>query len=166
MEGTTMFNHLLPHRIDNTYRGHRLALWLFGLVVLMRSAIGLNSIFNGYTVASSADGIPLDTYPAAAAATVVSLFALLGLSTLVLSSLSVLALMRYRSMIPLMLVLLVLEHLGKRLILYVMPIVRSGMPPGSAMNLILLALLFVGLGLSLWSRGQRGTGGADARGAA
>ncbi len=157
-----MFDQFLPHGIDNTYRGHRLALWLFGLVVLMKSAIGLNSIFNGYVVARSADGIPLDTYPAAAADTVVSLFALLGLSHLVLSLLAVLVLMRYRSMLPLMFGLLVLEHLGKRLILAVLPIVRSGTPPGSAVNLVLLALLLVGLGLSLRSRGA---GGAKARGA-
>lgn len=138
----------------------RLALWLFGLVVLIKSAISLNSIFNGYVVASSADGIPLDTYPTAAAGTVVSLVALLGLSHFTLCLLSVLVLIRYRSMIPLMLALLLLEHLSRRLILYLMPIVRSGTPPGSAISLVLLAFMIVGLGLSLRSRGQRGTSGA------
>ncbi len=59
---TSMLNPLLPRRVDNTYRGHKLALWLFGLVVLLKLVISLNSIFNGRTVASSADGILLDTF--------------------------------------------------------------------------------------------------------
>jgi hypothetical protein len=28
-----MVNQFLPKHIDKTYRGHRLALWLFGLLV-------------------------------------------------------------------------------------------------------------------------------------
>jgi hypothetical protein len=79
-----MFNQLLPQRIDNTYRGYRLALWLFGLLLVLKVTMSLNSIFNGSTVASSADGIPLETFTSAGAQTVVSLFALLGLSRLVI----------------------------------------------------------------------------------
>jgi hypothetical protein len=55
-----MFNQILPRQVDNTYRGYKLALWLFGLLVLMKAGISLGTIFNGYTAASSADGIPLD----------------------------------------------------------------------------------------------------------
>lgn len=53
-----MFRQLLPQRIDNSYRGHKLALWLFGLIVLMKSAMSVNSILLGHKVATSADGIP------------------------------------------------------------------------------------------------------------
>ena len=56
------YNQLLPQRLDNSYTGHKIALWLFALVVLMKAAIGMGSIFNGYQAASTADGIPLDTY--------------------------------------------------------------------------------------------------------
>jgi hypothetical protein len=35
-----MFDRLLPQRIDNSYRGHKLALWLFALVVFMKTSIG------------------------------------------------------------------------------------------------------------------------------
>ena len=59
-----MLNRLLPRQVDNTYRGYKLALWLFALVVLVKVAMSVNSIFNGHTVASSADGIPLDTFTA------------------------------------------------------------------------------------------------------
>lgn len=147
-----MFNQLFPQRVDNTYRGYRLALWLFGLLLLMKLAIGLNSIFNGYSVASSADGIPLDTYTAAGAQTVVSMFALLGLSHVVICLLGILVLIRYRSLIPFMLALLLLEYVGRKLILYLLPIAKTGTPPGSIVSYVLLALMLVGLALSIRNR--------------
>lgn len=149
-----MIDQLLPQRIDNTYRGYKLALWLFGLLIFMKTAMSLNSIFNGYSVASSADGIPLDTYPPAAARTVVSLFALLGLSNFMVCLLCILALIRYRSMIPFLFALLLLEHSSRKLILQFLPIVRTGTPPGFYVNLILLALMIVGLALSLRRQGK------------
>ena len=144
-----MLNQLLPRQVDNTYHGYKLALWLFALVVFMKVPMSLNSIFNGYMVASSADGIPLDTFTSAGARTVVSLFALLGLSRLMICLLCILVLARYRSMVPLMFALLLLEHLSRKLILFVMPIARTGTPPGFFINLALVALMIVGLILSL-----------------
>ena len=149
-----MLSQLLPQHFDNTYRGYRLAIWLFALVVFVQAGQGLMAIFNGYYAASSPDAIPLDTYSPAAARTVVSLFALLGLLRLVICFLCVLALLRYRAMIPLMFALLVVEYLSRRLILQFLPIVRSGTPPGSVVNLGLLAVMIVGLALSLRSKGH------------
>jgi hypothetical protein len=63
-------------------------------------------------------------------------------------------LVRYRAMIPLMFALLVLEYLSRRPILLFLPIVRSGPPPGSVVNLALLAVMIVGLALSLRSKGH------------
>lgn len=147
-----MFDRLFPQLVDNTYRGYKLALWLFALLVFMKVAMSLNSIFNGYMVASSADGIPLDTFTSAGARTVVSLFALLGLSHLMICLLCILVLTRYRSLVPLMFALLLLEHLSRKLILLFLPIVRTGTPPGFFVNLVLLAVMMVGLALSLWSQ--------------
>ena len=149
-----MLDQLLPQHLDNTYRGHRLAVWLFALVVFVQAGQGLMSIFNGYYAASSPDAIPLDTYTGGAAETVVSLFALLGLLRLVICFLCVLALLRYRAMIPLMFTLLLVEYLSRRLVLQLLPIVRSGTPPGSVVNLGLLAVMIVGLVLSLRSNGH------------
>ena len=147
-----MLNQFLPPQIDNTYRGHKLALWLFGLIVLMKVAMSVNSIFNGRVVASSADGIPLDTFTPAGAQAVVSLFAAWGLGQLMICLLCILVLVRYRAWIPFMFALLLVEHLGRRLIFWVMPIVRTGSSPGFAINLVLLALMILGLVLSLWRR--------------
>ena len=145
-------NRLFPQCIDNTYRGYKVALWLFGLLVLMKTVISLRSIFDGYAVATTADGIPLDTYSPAAARTIVSLWALLGLSSFMLCLLCILALIRYRSMVPLMFALFLLEYLGRRLIFQLLPIVTTGSPPAFYINLALLVVMIAGLALSLSGR--------------
>ena len=147
-----MLNRLFPERIDNTYSGHALALWLFGLVVAARILQGLVVTFDTYSVAMSADGIPLDTFTPAAAQTVVALFALSGLSRLVVALLCLLVLVRYRRALAFMFALLLLESLAKEVLLRFVPLPRIGAPPGPAVNLSLAALMTAGLALSLWRR--------------
>lgn len=151
-----MLDSLVPRSFDNSYRGHKAALWLFALFMAMRTIISVSSMINGDIVASSADGIPLATYPSAAAETIVALFGLLGWSRLVIVLLSVLALIRYRNMIPLLFTLFLLEHLGGKLLLRFFPIARTGTPPAPVIHLVLLTLMIAGLALSLLpARGQR-----------
>ncbi len=150
-----MFQLLLPQRLDNNYTGHKIGLWLFALVVLIKAGIGIGSIFNGYQAASTADGIPLSAYPPAAAQVVVSLFALLGLLHLIICLMCLVALVRYRAMIPFMFTLLILEFLSRKLILVLMPITRSDAAPGTIVNLVLLAVMVIGLALSLRSQPLR-----------
>ena len=150
-----MLDRIFPQQFDNNYRGHKLALWLFGLLVLMKLGISLSSIFDTYNVVRSADGIPLDTFTSRGAETVVSVTALLGLSQFLLAVLSVLALVRYRAMIPFMYLLLLVEYFAKKWIQLVKPIVRVGTPPATYVNLALIALLLAGLVLSLWQQNNR-----------
>ncbi len=152
-----MYDRLLPRQIDNAYGGYKAALWLFGLLVLIKAGIGLRCIFSGFTTATTGDGIPLDTFTTAGAQAVVSLFALWGLMQCVLCLLSVLALVRYRAMVPLLFALFLLEHLCRKAILHFLPIATTGTAPGFFVNLFLLAAMVVGLGLSLRGR-DRGTG--------
>jgi hypothetical protein len=147
-----MFNQLLPPRIDNAYRGHKLALWLFALVVVFRIAQSLVVIFGGSSIVISADGIPLDTFTQAGAQTVVALWTLLGITRLLIFLMCVLTLLRYRSAIPFMFALLLLYYLAAQLSLQLVPVVRAGTPPGPIANVVLLSLTLVGLALSLWRR--------------
>lgn len=150
-----MVEDVLPRSLDNTYRGHKIALWLLGLLAFVKAVIGVNSIINGRAVMTTADGIALDAYPAAAVQNLVALWALVGLSHIIICVLCVLVLVRYRNMVPLMFGLLLLQHLGGRLILQFFPLVRTGAPPASAINLTLLTVMIVGLGLSLLQFGRR-----------
>ena len=149
-----MFDRLLPRHIDNTFPGHKLALWLFGVLVFMKTSIGLGTIFNGRNAAVSADGIPLDNFGAEGAQAFVSLFAAWGLAQATIGLLCVVVLARYRALVPLMYALLLLEHLLRKLIFVVMPIPRTGEAPGYLINLALVALMVVGLALSLRRRGS------------
>lgn len=147
-----MFGRLFPRNIDNIYPGYWLGAWIFALVVAGRLAMGINGTFNTAYVAVSADGIPLSAYPAAAAETVVALFALTALMNLTLAVLGAVALLRYRAMIPLIFLLYIAQSIGTRVLLYVHPLLRTDSATasaGSAFVLGLLALTALGLVLSL-----------------
>lgn len=148
-----MLGELLPRRLDNEYRGHKLALWLFGLVVAIKGVQSLGIIFNGYVTASSADGIPLDSFTPAAAQTVLAIFAQGSLWRLFFCLLCVLVLVRYRSAVPLMFGLLALNYLAAQLLSIFVSLPRVGAPVGPLMNLTMFVVMLVGLGLSLWRRG-------------
>ena len=147
-----MINHFLPRQADNTYPGRKLALWIFTLVLLMLAAMSVNSIFNGHSIAVNADGLPLDTYTPAGAQAVVSFYAIWGVTQLVIVLFGVIALVRYRALVPLVLALLLLEQLLLRVIDYFLPIAKPHGVPASWFVILLLALMVLGLVLSLWRR--------------
>jgi hypothetical protein len=120
----------------------------------MKGGIGLGTMFNGRSAAISADGIPLDTFTPAGEQAFVSLFAAWGLSQLVLNLLGLLALVRYRAMVPFMFALLLLEHLCRKLVFLFLPMPRTGSSPGYAVNLVIVSLMVVGLVLSLREEGD------------
>ncbi len=148
-----MLARIFPKQIDNNFRGHWLAILLFVPVVLVKLTIGVNSIVYTRYIATSADGIPLDSFSAGGAQTVVALFALLGLFQLLLALQGVVVLIRYRAMIPFTYLLLVIQQFANKAILLVHPIARSGTPGsqiGSAVVLAILAATLIGFALSLY----------------
>lgn len=144
-----VFERFLPHHLDNEYRGRSLGLWLFGLVTLTKSAQSLAIIFAGGYTAKGADGIPLDTFPAVHAQTMVAIFAQQSLWRLTFCLLCLVVLLRYRSAVPLMFALLVTNYLAGQIIFHYVPLPRVGAPPGPAVNLALFSLMVLGLLLSL-----------------
>ena len=147
-----ILGRLFPARIDNTYQGSRIALWILGLLIAVRTMQSVMILVNGYSIAQSADGIPLETYPAAAAQTIVALFTLSAVNRFVISLICVVVLVRYRRAVPLMFLLLLVTYAAGQLVGRVIPIVRVGQPPAAVMNLTLLGLTIIGLVLSLWKR--------------
>jgi hypothetical protein len=150
-----MFGRIFPKTIDNTYRGHWLGLWLFVPMVLLRATQGVNAIFITRTVITGADAIPLDSFGASAAETLVSIFALLGVLLLILPLLSLIALIRYRAMIPLLYLLFLGWQLAGRALLLYYPIVRTTeYPIGFYFNLALLGVTAIGFVLSVVGKPQ------------
>ncbi|HXV40100.1 MAG TPA: hypothetical protein VD701_03950 [Steroidobacteraceae bacterium] len=151
-----LLNRLLPGRMDNDFDGHRAALWLLGLFIALKLAMSVNSILNTASVAAGADGLPLDDFGPAAARAVLMLFALVALGQLTLAAIALIALVRYRAMVPLMYLVLLGEQLARRLIVQGYAVERTeGIPAGWYVNLGILALLTIGLVLSLMPARQR-----------
>ncbi|MHB8077883.1 MAG: hypothetical protein ACYDIE_01335 [Candidatus Krumholzibacteriia bacterium] len=148
-----MLSRVFPELIDNNYRGYKLAQWLFYPLAFMYVAIALVAIFAKDGGARSADGIPLDTFTSGGAEAVIGVVAFLGLAKLLLGLLFILALFRYRAMIPLMYVLMVVDYLGHKGIGLMKPIVRDGASSGSFVSIALIAVSIIGLVLSLTGRG-------------
>lgn len=139
-----MLSRHFPKQIDNGYRGHRLSLWLLFPVQSGRIAVGVNGTFNTRFVAMAANDIPLDSYGAGAAQNVVALFALALLVNLVVGFLGVIVMIRWRAMIPFLYLLMLLQSIAGRIILYAHPLARSGAQTVQIGSLFLLCILALG----------------------
>jgi len=150
-----MLSRIFPRQIDNAYRGHWLGLWLIVPVVLIRLAQGISSMVDPRFIAAGADAIPLDRYAPDAAAAVVALFALLGLSISLLLLFGVVVLIRYRAMIPLLYLIVLLQGAGTKVLVMLHPIARAGTSDSQTASLIVWSILtatIIGFVLSLMQR--------------
>ena len=153
-----MLTRIFPDMLDNRFRGHVLALWLFVPLLALEAIMGGNSILNARDIAMHADGIPLDSYSTAAAAAVVSLFALLGFCRLLFAALGLLVLIRYRAAVGLMYLLFLIVHLGSKVLTTIHPIARAGGGSGNMGTIIVWSLtgaFALGLLLSLIGKPSR-----------
>jgi hypothetical protein len=150
-----MLQRVFPSAADFTYRGSRIALWLLGLVLFLKLAIALGAIFNGHHAATVADGIPIDSYTAHGAQAFLALFASLGLSQFILGAFGVVLLLKYRPLVPLFLLLLLVEFAARKGINAYFPIVRSGQPPGGAINWAIFGVMVLAFILSIRQKQSR-----------
>lgn len=151
-----MLERLLPRQIDNRFEGQRAALWLLGLLIAVKLVMSVNSILNTAKVAAGADGIKLDSFGPEAAREVVTLFALTALGQLALTLIALTVLIRWRAMVPFMFMVLAGEQLVRRLIVQSNDVARTGADIGWYVGYGFLALLTIGLALSLIpARGAR-----------
>lgn len=143
-----IFETLLPAQIDNTIHGTKIPFYIFALyaiVSLVRSCIHLLSPDGG---AGSIAGMDLSV---AGADGIIFAFALWGSSQLLMAIIQLLAVVRYRSLIPFMWLMLMLEILLRELVGKMKPITFAHTPPGAIGNQIILPLAALMLILSLWS---------------
>jgi hypothetical protein len=148
-----MLNRIFPKQFDNTYRGHWLGLVLFVLIIALKAIQGFNSMVLTHTIMVGADGIPVDSFSPVAAGEATLMFALPGMYLLVLPLLGSVALIRYRAMIPFLLLVLIVVQLGARGVHRLHPTVSetvgSAEPIGFYVNLGILALTAMAFALSL-----------------
>ena len=159
-----MWSRIVPKQIDNNYSGYRLAIWLLVPIVIVNMIMGANTMINTRDVIQGADRIPLDSYAAAPARIIVNCFKSWALGHLLIYSLGLLALLRYRAMLPLMYLVYTLENGGRKALQHTNPLhimTKSGEPMiGAMINLALLTALLIGFAFSLGGKGERGVSSA------
>lgn len=143
---------LLPREAGNDFQGHKSGLWILVILLLLLAAMSVNSVFNGHYVATKADGLPLDSFSAAGARVIIMFYAMWGVTQLTVVMFGIVALVRYRALVPITFLLLLTEQVFWRIVHYALPVSNQGDSGGSWFIYGLLALTFVGFILSLWKR--------------
>jgi len=147
-----MLRLLFPPVIDTKFRGQWLGFWLLAPVLLMKLAIAVASMLNPIR-ANSVDAIDMSTYSPEALRSAATTTALLGLLHLCIGLMGVLAMIRYRAMVPFIYLWLIAEFFGRRALLTLYPIDRvDGPATASIVNIVLLSMMLLGFALSLWPR--------------
>jgi hypothetical protein len=148
----SIFEILLPAKIDNVIRGTKIPFYVFALYVIVstvRSCIHLLSPDGG---AGTIAGMDLSV---AGADGIIFAFSLWGSSQLLFAIIQLLTVIRYRSLIPFMWLMLALEILLRELVGKMKPVTFAHTPPGAIGNQIILPLAVVMVVWSLWSGSKK-----------
>jgi len=137
---------LLPSQADNTIRGMKLPIWVFMLIAMVSAVRSCIHIFAPDGGAGSIAGMDLSV---AGSGGVVFAFALWGSAQLVYALVQLAVAFRYRSLVPAMYVLLVIETALRMLVGHLKPVPFAHTPPGAIGNYVILPMAALMLGLSL-----------------
>jgi len=144
-----LLNRLLPKEKLNQYQGNPTAKNILAPLTIITIARSLIHIFAPDGGVQSIATIPLNSFTPNGTATVILIFALWGLSQLLIGLIYVTVLWRYQALILLMYLLMIIEY-GVRIVLgYLKPIETIGTAPGGIGNFVILPLAIIMLILSL-----------------
>lgn len=149
MMGVKLTEKILPRKITDNYSGNDIAKWAFYALTIFTIIRSLIHTFAADGGAQSIATIPLDTYSAAAAATVILIFSLWGLSQLLMGLFYGIVSLRYKSLIPLMYCFMIVEYIMRIILGQLKPIETVGTAPGGIGSYILVPVLIILLLLSL-----------------
>lgn len=150
---------LFPPTIGRSFPGHIAGVVLFGLLSVFELAISVGSTVNPRGAAVGADNIPVDSYGVDGATAFLSLFSTLGASGVALALISLVALVRYRALIPLLALIYAGLAVAKQVINHAFPL--PGRPPSGdwlTLGTVLLAAWLLVLLCAYW-RGRDATVG-------
>jgi len=139
---------LFPVNVNNTIRGTKIPVYIFALYAILsavRSCIHLLAPDGG---AGSIAGMDLTVEGAEG---IIFAFALWGSSQLLFAIIQLLVVFRYRSLVPLMWLMLILEVLLRELVGAMKPVIFAHTPPGAIGNQLVLPLAALMLAWSVWS---------------
>lgn len=141
----TLLTVLLPATAGNTIHGMKLPVYVFTVLAVIstvRSCIHLLAADGG-----SIAGMDLTV---AGSNNIVFAFALWGSAQLIYALIQLAVAFRYRSLVPFMYTLLILETLLRMLVGHMKPVIFAHTPPGAIGNYVILPVATLMLVLSLW----------------
>ena len=152
----SVINKLFPKEFNNNFTGNKIALYIFYALTAVTIWRSQHHLFAADGGAQTIATIPLDTFTEAGATAVIGIFSLWGLSQLIIGIIYLATSIRYRSMIPLMYLLMGLEYSIRAFYIgAVKPIPTVGTAPGAVGNIPLIILSLVMLVLSLMPPRQK-----------
>ena len=143
-----VFETLLPAKIDNIIRGSKIPFYVFALYAIVSTVRSLIHLLSPDGGAGTIAGMDLTV---AGAEGIIFAFALWGSSQLLFAIIQLLVVLRYRSLVPLMWLMLALEVLLRQLVGAMKPVTFAHTPPGAIGNQLILPLALLMLALALWS---------------
>lgn len=139
----SLVSKILPEKITNELPGKNFTIYFFWIIIAFSLIRSLIHIFSSDGGAQSIASIPLDSYSNEANATVIFMFALWGLSQLLMCFVYIIIALKYRSLIPLMYLFVFLEYSGRFLIGHTKPIETIRTAPGQIGNYLLIPISLV-----------------------
>ena len=140
---------LFPKTIDNSYSGNKIPLYFFYLLTTVTIGRSLAHMFLPDGGAQSIATIPLDNYSAEAADVVIHIFSEWGLAQLMFGILYAIVLWKYRTLISLMYLFILIEYSGRLFLAFYKPIILEGTAPGGILNYVMIPVALIMLVLSL-----------------
>jgi hypothetical protein len=128
---------ILPERIDNIFRGNRFSAIAFLLLTVISVARSLIHVFAPDGGAQSIATIDLNVE---GASTIIGIFAQWGLSQLLMAGFFLVVYVRYKSLIPLMYILIIVENAARIVVGFLKPIETLGTAPGGIGSLLIVPL--------------------------
>lgn len=144
-----MLNQILPKQINNDYTGSLIAKYVFMFITVITLARSCIHMFASDGGAQSIATIPLDTFSHNAAATIILIFSLWGLSQIIIGIIYVAVIWRYQKLIPLMYLLMIIEYAMRTVFMLSKPIHVTGSAPGHTGDYFMIPIAIIMLILSL-----------------
>ena len=159
-----MLSRIFPKQFDNNYSGSKISLFIFAPVVIFKTIMGfnfsgLNPFIDARHILEQIDGVPLSSYPIDAANSIVFSYTSWGMMLLSVCLIGLIALFKYRSMIPLLFLALLFEQIGRKWNghkLYQSPLFDlTDLSAAAMINWALTIALLLGFALSLVAKKRR-----------
>jgi hypothetical protein len=146
MNLSNKLDHILPKKAENDYKGYRIAY----IVLLVITAVTIfRSLIHFLAPDGGAQSIATIDLNMEGAEIIIAAFALWGSSQLLMVVVYVVVLVRYRNLISLMYILIIIEYVMRIIVGITKPFETAQTPPGAILNIVIIPLAITMLILSI-----------------